>query len=96
MDWVQFTAPRSVEEIKKSRQTVEGPFSVMQGFMHEFGEAGVTDFIESTDSYGFAVSQTVLAQVASITRPLTVAAQSLVIVKLFSKMDFCATHLVLI
>ena len=33
VDWVQFTAPRSVDEIKRARQTVEGPFSVMQGFM---------------------------------------------------------------
>ena len=36
VDWVQFTAPRSVDEIKQARQTVEGPFSVMQGFMPAF------------------------------------------------------------
>jgi 2-methylisocitrate lyase-like PEP mutase family enzyme len=33
VDWVQFTAPRSMDDIKRARQTVEGPFSVMQGFM---------------------------------------------------------------
>ena len=25
VDWVQFTAPRSVDEIKRARQTVAGP-----------------------------------------------------------------------
>ena len=36
VDWVQFTAPRSIDEIKQARQAVEGPFSVMQGFMPSF------------------------------------------------------------
>ena len=36
VDWVQFTAPRSTDEIKQARQAVEGPFSVMQGFMPSF------------------------------------------------------------
>ncbi|MEE8291322.1 MAG: isocitrate lyase/PEP mutase family protein, partial [Candidatus Tectomicrobia bacterium] len=33
VDWVQFTAPRSVDEVKQARQEVQGPFSIMQGFM---------------------------------------------------------------
>ena len=33
VDWVQFTAPRSVDDVRRARQTVEGPISVMQGFM---------------------------------------------------------------
>ncbi len=33
VDWVQFTAPRSVDEVKQARQEVRGPFSIMQGFM---------------------------------------------------------------
>ena len=36
VDWVQFTAPRSIDEIKQARQAVDGPFSVMQGFMPSF------------------------------------------------------------
>ena len=34
VDWVQFTAPRSVHEVQRARQTVTGPFSIMQGFLH--------------------------------------------------------------
>ncbi len=33
VDWVQFTAPRSTEDVKRARQAVEGPFSIMQGYM---------------------------------------------------------------
>lgn len=33
VDWVQFTAPRSLDEVKQARQAVNGPFSIMQGFM---------------------------------------------------------------
>ena len=33
VDWVQFTAPRSVDEVKQARQEVQGPLSIMQGFM---------------------------------------------------------------
>ena len=33
VDWVQFTAPRSADDVKRARQTVKGPFSVMQGFL---------------------------------------------------------------
>jgi 2-methylisocitrate lyase-like PEP mutase family enzyme len=33
VDWVQFTAPRSLDEVKQARQAVSGPFSIMQGFM---------------------------------------------------------------
>ena len=33
MDWVQFTAPRSVDDVRRARQVVEGPFSIMQGYM---------------------------------------------------------------
>jgi methylisocitrate lyase len=33
VDWVQLTAPRSVDEVKRAREAVEGPFSVMQGFL---------------------------------------------------------------
>ena len=36
VDWVQFTAPRSMDEIKQAREAVDGPFSVMQGFMPAF------------------------------------------------------------
>ena len=32
VDWVQFTAPRSVKKVQRARQTVTGPFSIMQGF----------------------------------------------------------------
>ncbi len=31
VDWVQFEAPHSVEEIKQARKAVKGPFSAMQG-----------------------------------------------------------------
>jgi len=30
-DWVQFTRPKSVDEIKRARAVVKGPFSAMQG-----------------------------------------------------------------
>ena len=33
VDWVQLTAPRSVEEVKRARDAVDGPFSIMQGYM---------------------------------------------------------------
>ncbi len=33
VDWVQLTAPRSIEEVKKARDAVDGPFSIMQGYM---------------------------------------------------------------
>ena len=33
MDWVQLTAPRSVEQMKRARDAVEGPFSIMQAYM---------------------------------------------------------------
>ncbi len=33
VDWVQFTAPRSLDEVKRARQVVQGPFSIMQGFL---------------------------------------------------------------
>jgi 2-methylisocitrate lyase-like PEP mutase family enzyme len=33
VDWVQFTAPRSVEQIKAARAAVEGPFSVMESHL---------------------------------------------------------------
>jgi len=32
-DWVQFTAPRSVDEIRQARATVDGPFSVMESHL---------------------------------------------------------------
>lgn len=35
VDWVQFTAPRSLEEARRARLAVEGPFSVMEGFLPE-------------------------------------------------------------
>jgi 2-methylisocitrate lyase-like PEP mutase family enzyme len=31
VDWVQFESPHSVEEIKRARAAVEGPFSFMKG-----------------------------------------------------------------
>jgi methylisocitrate lyase len=31
VDWVQFEAPHSVQEIKRARKVVKGPFSAMQG-----------------------------------------------------------------
>ena len=34
VDWVQLTAPRSVEEVKRAREVVDGPFSIMQGYMN--------------------------------------------------------------
>ncbi|HIN25602.1 MAG TPA: hypothetical protein EYM73_14660 [Dehalococcoidia bacterium] len=33
VDWVQLTAPRSVEQVNRARAAVDGPFSVMQGYM---------------------------------------------------------------
>ena len=35
VDWVQFTAPRSPDDIKRAREVVEGPFSIMTGFLPE-------------------------------------------------------------
>lgn len=35
VDWVQFTAPRNVDDVKRAREVVEGPFSIMQGFMQQ-------------------------------------------------------------
>jgi 2-methylisocitrate lyase-like PEP mutase family enzyme len=32
-DWVQFTAPRSVDEIRQARAVVDGPFSVMESHL---------------------------------------------------------------
>ena len=34
VDWVQLTAPRSVDEVKRARDAVGGPFSIMQGYMN--------------------------------------------------------------
>ena len=33
VDWVQFTAPRSLDDIKRAREAVDGPLSVMTGFL---------------------------------------------------------------
>jgi 2-methylisocitrate lyase-like PEP mutase family enzyme len=33
VDWVQLTAPRSVEQVNRARAAVDGPFSIMQGYM---------------------------------------------------------------
>ena len=33
VDWVQLTAPRSVEQLKRARDAVDGPFSIMQAYM---------------------------------------------------------------
>ena len=33
VDWVQLTAPRSVDEVKRALEVVDGPFSIMQGYM---------------------------------------------------------------
>lgn len=33
VDWVQFTAPRSLDEAKRARDAVDGPFSIMEGFL---------------------------------------------------------------
>jgi methylisocitrate lyase len=33
VDWVQFTAPRSLEEVHEARQVVDGPFSVMESHL---------------------------------------------------------------
>jgi 2-methylisocitrate lyase-like PEP mutase family enzyme len=30
VDWVQFTAPRSIDDIRRARDVVDGPFSVME------------------------------------------------------------------
>ena len=35
VDWVQLTAPRSIEEVKRARDAVDGPFSIMQGYMDQ-------------------------------------------------------------
>jgi len=33
VDWVQLTAPCSVEQVKRAREAMDGPFSIMQGYM---------------------------------------------------------------
>ena len=33
VDWVQLTAPRSVEQVKRARDAVDGPSSIMQAYM---------------------------------------------------------------
>jgi 2-methylisocitrate lyase-like PEP mutase family enzyme len=33
VDWVQFTAPYTVDEVKKFRAAIPGPVSIMQGFL---------------------------------------------------------------
>lgn len=33
VDWVQFSAPRSAEEVRQARAAVAGPFSIMQSYM---------------------------------------------------------------
>jgi 2-methylisocitrate lyase-like PEP mutase family enzyme len=33
VDWVQLTAPRSVEQVNRARAAVDGPFSIMQDYM---------------------------------------------------------------
>ena len=33
VDWVKLTAPRSVEQLKRARDAVDGPFSIMQAYM---------------------------------------------------------------
>lgn len=33
VDWVQFSAPRSLEEVRRARDAIEGPFSAMQTHM---------------------------------------------------------------
>ena len=33
VDWVQFTSPRSVDEIRQARAVVDGPFSVMESHL---------------------------------------------------------------
>jgi 2-methylisocitrate lyase-like PEP mutase family enzyme len=48
VDWVQFTAPRSLEQVRQARQAVEGPFSVMESHLPappthaDLLEAGIT------------------------------------------------------
>ena len=33
VDWVQLTAPRSVEQVKRARDAVDGPSSIMQAYV---------------------------------------------------------------
>jgi 2,3-dimethylmalate lyase len=49
VDWVQFTSPSSIEQIQQARQTVKGPFSIMEGYLgrpplsnQELLELGIT------------------------------------------------------
>ena len=35
VDWVQYTSPRSLDDVRRARQAVDGPFSVMEGFLPE-------------------------------------------------------------
>src|SRR5207248_7539179 len=48
VDWVQFTAPKSLDEVRQARQAVEGPFSVMESHLGrslthaELLESGIT------------------------------------------------------
>jgi len=33
VDWVQFTSPNSAEQIRQARASVDGPFSIMEGYL---------------------------------------------------------------
>src|ERR671933_680151 len=35
VDWVQFTAPRSMDQVREARRVVDGPFSVMESHLPE-------------------------------------------------------------
>lgn len=48
VDWVQFTAPRSAEDIRAARAVVNGPFSIMEQHLHAS--------VDHTDLLGFGIN----------------------------------------
>jgi 2-methylisocitrate lyase-like PEP mutase family enzyme len=59
VDWVQFTAPTSLDQVREARQIVEGPFSVMES--HLPGPLDHADLLEAGISIQWAPGATHLA-----------------------------------
>jgi 2-methylisocitrate lyase-like PEP mutase family enzyme len=63
VDWVQFTAPRSMEQVREARAAVDGPFSIMES--HLPGSLGHADLLEAGITIQWAPSIThLVSQVA--------------------------------
>jgi 2-methylisocitrate lyase-like PEP mutase family enzyme len=59
VDWVQFTAPGSMDQVREARQVVEGPFSVMES--HLPGPLDHADLLEAGITIQWAPGVTHLA-----------------------------------